>query len=260
MSEKPTPKLTDILARFNDHGTKLASEDDKKSECSSKKDPESACDTDKKEETPKEASVCDSLNTMAEEAVAHHTAALQKEAALFGQFFADAVADRLQKTAQETAEQNITHQAVMSNTMQEKLASLYENAYFHTLQKLAEGEAYGMAMDQLQAPMQPVPEQGAMPVPSEIYPGMYPESIVPQEEEPLPEELLSEGDPEEAADMEPVADAVTAAAEAAREAARAANTLAENFSAEPEVSIDLPKVAQEAYDVALQALRGAGAI
>lgn len=266
MSEKPTPKLTDILARFNASSEKIASDDEEKKDGDhpdEEKKKEDRLDEEheaEREESADEEDVSKSLTEIAEKAVSHHTDSLQKEAMLFGQLFADAAMDRMQKTAQFESIENEAYQYAMNELSQTKVASLYENAYFHTLQKLAEGEAYGMAMDQLQAPMQPVPEQGAMPVPSEMYPGMYPESIVPQEEEPLPEELLPEGDPEEAADMESVADAVTAAAEAAREAARAANTLAENFSAEPEGDIDLPKVAQEAYDVALQALRGAGAI
>lgn len=248
--EKPTPKLTDILSRFNASTEKTASDDEekKKEDC-----PEEEHENEKEESDDEDVSK--SLNEMAEEAVAHHTDSLQKEAMLFGQLFADAAMDRMQKTAQFESIENEAYQYAMNELSQTKVASLYEDAYLHTLQKLAEGEAYGMALDQLQAPVQPMPVQNTLPIPSEMPPGMYPESLAPTEED-----LLPEYDPEETADVEPVANAVEAAAEAAQEAARAANTLAENLSADPNVTVDLPKVAQEAYDVALQALRGAGAI
>ena len=263
MSEKPAISISDILADFNSR-MKVAEDEEKPETVDGGDEPkedvaedakDDSEDKEKGEEQPADDTgdkedddtLSDSLKDIAEEAVNEHTAALKKEAALFGQVFADSVISSMRRAA-----------------TQEKLAELYDATYMETLKKLADampmpGTMPAMAADPAAqaGQQQPAMMPGAAPQPVDpnyglMYPTpaagpnlpgyfppqdganpeqVYPESLPPEEPAPAP---ALQPDP---AAMKQVAKAVSSASDAAAEAARAAGLLSQALtegSAAPE--------------------------
>lgn len=177
----------------------------------------------------------DALKAIASESFNEHTAALAKEAQLFGHLFAASAMDSMQKTATvqqiETEAYQAAQDAIGSYALQEKLASIYENAYNAALYKIAEGEAYQVAAQQAGMPIASVPAEEANAYPTPMYPqALMAEPEAEPEVEPEAEADAGCQAPECGSDYrESVADAVTEAASAAQSAADAAKMLASHL-------------------------------
>ena len=262
MSIKAKPTVQDILARFNSalktaeeapqlQDDNLPSEpevDDKAAEVGKEvaapDAPDDVEELDKNKERGEDAGQV--LGAIAKEAAEAHYDALKKEAAVFGEIFAKAAVEQMNKLAAEREEQL------------QKQAAEQEELYFDQLCKQAAEEAY---MNTMQA-MQPAEAAPAEAVPAEA-PVAEPEVVA--EPEPAPEATLGDA-----------AEAVTTSAQAALEAARAATALtkAVQEQAEPEVVAEPepapeaapaeeapaydPEAAQEAYDNTMAYLQQQG--
>ncbi len=259
MSIKAKPTVQDILARFNS-AMKTAEEAQQLQDDGLLSDPQSNdkdAEVGKEEAAPAPADDVEELDkdkergedagqvlgAIAKEAAEAHYDALKKEAAVFGEIFAKAAVDQMNKLAAEYDEQ------------MQKQSSEQEAMYFGRLCKQAAEEAY---VNTLQA-MQPglVDELG--------NPIALPAESVPAEELPVAsvpvEATTAEAAPE--ATLGDAADAVTTSAQAALEAARAATALTKAIQEQDEgpeedaAPADLqeedepvydPEAAQEAYD------------
>ena len=147
MSEKKTPRITDILERLN-ASVKTAEEeeqakdvitedslDDPELQDASANNEEVANDGIEEEEPADDA---ESLTSIAKQASLSHRAALRKEAALFGEIFADSVMGRINK-----------YNEALDKTAsdEEDLMGVFEEAYMAVLTKMASEEAYQAAAD-----------------------------------------------------------------------------------------------------------------
>ena len=262
MSIKAKPTVQDILARFNS-AMKTAEDATELQDTGVLSDPEpndASAEVGKEKAAPAPADDVAELNkdkergedagqvlgAIAKEAAEAHRNALQKEAAVFGEIFAKAAVDQMNKLAAEKDAQLM------------KEAQAQEEQYIYVLCKQAADEAYMNTMQAMQGV--PSPEMGGMPAPEM---GGMPEGGVPEDaiaQEAYDNTMGELSQPE--ATLGDAADAVTTSAEAALQAAKAATALtkavqeqATEPESEPEPAPEPapedrydPEAAQEAYD------------
>ena len=248
MSIKAKPTVQDILERFN-AAMKTAEEAPKLQDDNLPSEPEvddKAAEVGKEEAAPAAADDVAELNknkdrgedagqvlgAIAKEAAEAHYDALKKEAAVFGEIFAKAAVEQMNKLAAER------------DAALQKEAADHEEAELARQCKLAADEAYANTLAALQAATAEAAPAPAEPAPAEAAPVATEPAA-----EPAPEATLGDA-----------ATAVTTAADAALEAAKAATALtkaiqeqaAAPVEAEPsapaeEQAID-PEAVQQAYD------------
>lgn len=214
----------------------------------------------------------EALKAVTDDFINEHTAALKKEAQVFGELFAASCIDRMNKTAAlQQAEQDAYLTTLETfgswhdeTELMNKTAAIYDEAYFTTLAKYAGLES----VEELQAALAETPE--ALP-PEVINAALAASGIDPmtvknidgkEDEEELDEAEDSEegsgeedeSDEEEEAPRATVADALAEAANAASSNAAAIKSIAEAadaLAAEGEYAED-----DEAYEDAVDGVDG----
>lgn len=299
MAVRNTPKLTEILKKFQEAQRKTATELAATPEGIVSQAPASADDT--VQDSAVLASAADSvppvstagdaaaaqevkaaseqvvdakeaLKAVTDDFINEHTAALKKEAQVFGELFAASCIDRMNKTAAlQQAEQDAYLTTLETfgswhdeTELMNKTAAIYDEAYFTTLAKYAGLES----VEELQAALAETPE--ALP-PEVINAALAASGIDPmtvknidgkEDEEELDEAEDSEegsgeedeSDEEEEAPRATVADALAEAANAASSNAAAIKSIAEAadaLAAEGEYAED-----DEAYEDAVDGVDG----
>lgn len=270
MATRKTPSMTDILEQFRQAQSKTASDPEacpeegacapvtpeevaaaEAAEAAAVEAPATADDVAAAADAVEAAqeAVVDAKETLqevADEFINEHTAALKKEAQVFGELFAASVMGHMNKQATlQNIEQDayaFTRNALGGQSALEKCAAVYDQAYMITMAKIAGYDSPEEMQEALGYEDQLTPED------------MAAMTAQMPEEGPAPEAEL-EPEPEPA--VGPVAAALEAAAEAAEanseaieaiaEAARLLSPQPEDEYFDAEGNPDLPRVAGEAY-------------
>lgn len=176
----------------------------------------------------------ETLKAVTDEFINEHTAALKKEAQIFGELFAASCIDRMNKTA---ALQQVEQDAYLTTLeafdgthaeeeLMNKTAAIYDEAYFTTLAKYAGLES----VEDLQASLAEAPED--LP-PEVVNAAMAASGIDPMavqgiaDEESDEEPAADDDDDEEDTPKSPVSEALAEAAHAASSNAEAIKSIAE---------------------------------
>lgn len=262
MAVRNTPKLTEILKKFEEAQRKTAGELGVTPEDIVPQDPAATTDSMQgpaaqtpaagavpsastagdvaaaaQEVEAASAQVVDAKETLkavTDEFINEHTAALKKEAQIFGELFAASCIDRMNKTA---ALQQVEQDAYLTTLeafdgthageeLMDKTAAIYDEAYFTTLAKYAGLES----VEDLQAALAEAPED--LP-PEVVNAAMAASGIDPMavqgiaDEESDEEPAADDDDDEEDTPKSPVSEALAEAAHAASSNAEAIKSIAE---------------------------------
>ena len=249
MAPRKKPSLTDILAQFKEAQQKTASGDADSPEMEAVAPVEAVDvvveDTATTSEDVAEAAAAvedaeadvvdakETLKAVADEFINEHTAALKKEAQLFGELFAVACLEHMNKTASIMDLEQQVYERVMNDitsaSVQQKCASVYDESYLSVMAQLSGfnsaeelrkvANEQGLTSDDIASLIAAQAQAQDEATPEELS----------EEDLAAMDQMVADGGDEEAPEQEPspVAEALESAADAAESNAEAIKAIAE---------------------------------